>query len=230
MKAIRYVTIFVLIVLLSSSCGRIKLSSHRTGWTVDELLRRDNYIIPDSLFSFFPSVLDSSHTLECLTVLQNASKNYDFEVDGFVPYDIIELYRTKDVATVRSMLDRYLDSSISTVDAGDTTYHSMMVYYYAYLTFEKSYLREVLPQNTDAPIVPFFHNIADYCGIGCEETQCELIPGTKILTLMSGTDSLLAPEYCYAQSSLPAPIRHGYRSGIAAHPDSCYILYWTVVW
>lgn len=217
-----YILAFIL-----CSCGRLQVSPQQFDMTIDNLLKRDGYIIPDSLFSFFPSDSNTLKLLECKMISQNASKYLDLHVDGFTPFSIVELYETNN-STVRKIIDRYMPKAFSVVDAGDTSYNALMVHYFVYSKFHVLSIKDVYDPN--APIVPYFDDVKEQCNMGYEETKCELIPGTKIITLMSGNDCLLDSSYRYEEPELPQNMRHGYRSGIAAHPDSCYIFYWTIIW
>lgn len=216
------------LVLMLCSCGRLHVSPQQSDMTIDNLLKRDGYIIPDSLFSFFPSDSNTLDLLECKMISQNASKHLDLHVDGFTPFSIVELYETKNISTVREIIDRYMPKALSVVDAGDTSYNALMAHYLVYNKYNVLSIRNLY--NPDGPIVPYFEDVKEQCGMGCEETKCELIPGTMIITLMRGNDCLLDSLYRYNEPELPQNIRHGYRSGIAAHPDSCYIFYWTIIW
>jgi len=221
----------IALITLLAGCGRVPSFSPGSQYsfiTVDYLLKRDGYIIPDSLFSFFPSDSNTLKMMECKMISQNASKHLDLHVDGFTPFSIVELYETKNISIVHETIDSYMPKALSVVDAGDTSYNAFMAHYLVYSKHHVLSIKDLY--NPDDPIVPYFDDVKERCGMGCEETKCELIPGTKIITLMSGNDCLLDSSYRYEESELPQNIRHGYRSGIAAHPDSCYILYWTVVW
>lgn len=228
MKAKLLIIVGYTLVLMLCSCGRLHVFPHQSDMTIDNLLKRDGYIIPDSLFSFFPSDSNTLKLLDCKMISQNASKHLNLHDDDFTPFGIVELYETKNVSTVHKIIDRYMPKALSVVDAGDTSYNALMAYYFAYSKYHALSFRDLY--NPDAPIVPYFEAVKDGCGMGCEETKCELIPGTMIITLMSGNDCLLDSSYRYEELGLPQNMRHGYRSGIAAHPDSCYILYWTVIW
>lgn len=219
---------FILVSMLCS-CGRLQVSPHQSDLTIDNLLSRDRYIIPDSLFSFFPSDSNTLKLMNCKMISQNSSKHLDLSVDDFRPFSIVELYETKNISTVREIIDRYMPNALSVVDAGDTSYNALMAYYLVYSKYQSLLSYKDL-YNPDDPVVPYFDVVKEQCRMGCEETKCELIPGTKIITLMRGNDCLLDSSYRYEEPEMPLEIRHGYRSGIAAHPDSCYIFYWTIVW
>ncbi len=228
MKAKYQLVISIILLASFVCCGRYLTSSPGSLFTIDYLLKRDGYVIPDSLYSFFPSDSNTLKLLECKMISQNADKHLDLHVDGFTPFSIVELYETKNISAVREITDRYLPKALSVVDAGDTSYNALMAHYLVYNKYHVLSIKDLY--NPDDPIVPYFDVVKEQCGMGCEETKCELVPGTKIITLMSGNDCLLDSPYRYEELELPQNMRHGYRSGIAAHPDSCYIFYWTIIW
>lgn len=212
------------------SCGRFHIFSPGSHITVDYLLKRDGYVIPDSLYSFFPSDSNMLKEMECQMISQNASKDLDVCFDGFTPFSIIELWKVKDTSFQCKLMDKYMSEELSVVDAGDTSYNTLMVHYMLWHKFPEKSVSDVYYQHANDPVVPYFDDVKIYCGMGCSSTKCELIPGTKIITLLSGGDCLLEPSLRTEEPRLPQEIRHGYRSGVAAHPDSCYILYWTIAW
>ena len=64
---------------------------------VEESLERNNYVIPDSLFSFFPDKSNKYRDLKILEIFTNTEiTENSFLSEEFKGYEIIELYQLKE--------------------------------------------------------------------------------------------------------------------------------------
>lgn len=213
--------------LLCNSCWHLSMNPvSRT--SMGTLLERKGYFIPDSLFAFFPSDTGLITKSDLLGVSYNARKEMHRNED-FNPYFIMELYKLQDTIIARKLLNQYEQNAISVVDAQDSTYniitYGTTCYYYL-----KKFLSDLYNAEPKDIILPYFQKDIFDWDAKIENTLCGLAPGTKIVTVMQGNDIVFPKSYVREYESLPISIRHGYRSGVAISVDSCWALFWTMVW
>jgi hypothetical protein len=198
---------------------------------LEESLKRKNYVIPDSLFSFFPDKSDNHKYLKIGIIHTNAEKTEtSFRTVEFAGYRIVETYQCENMESLQQLMKEYRSQSMFTVNSENKDYFVIdneeeLLKHYDTLQLKENYLKA-----KDRIILSFKKSFSDTPFLYDTTTINGLPAGYEILVLKSGCDFVLPQERLYEWSVLPDNLKHGYRSGVAFKEGEPYIIYWVVTW
>lgn len=198
---------------------------------LEESLKRDNYVIPDSLFSFFPDKSDKYKYLKIDFISESAKRlKTPLHFSNFVSIKIIETYRCENKESLLQLMNEYRLQSLFSVKSENSDYfviesERVLSKEYDTVQLKEKYLlagnKIILFFKELFEDMPFLHDTATISGLPV---------GYEILVLKSGNEFILPENYLHDWLILPQNLRHGYRSGVAFKEGEPYIIYWTVAW
>ena len=223
MKNIISISIF-LVCLINCSCQNRNNSINKN--------YQEHYIIPDSLYSFFPKESFGKNNFNLIFHSTNAKKNnLPYFKEEFAVTELVTIYKCNDKLKFDSLKNIYMGEHICQFLSGERNYFIIgserdMLNLYDSLLLKKKYqiidlkgfiinLHKILKEE------PIFYDSTTTCGLRKQY---------KILVLKSGDKYILPDKYKYEWSILPNKIKHGYRSGVAYKDSEPYLIYWVVAW
>jgi len=211
----------ILVVSLSvSSCTFSQMS-----------LKRENYLIPDSLFSFFPDKSDKYRYLKIKTIFENAKKTEtSLPLLEFDVVKLIELYQCNNKDFLQQLINEYRLQSIFSIKSESKDYFVIGSGWDLSQKYDTLQLKERYAKLKDKSMVLYFEPFEETPSLYDATTISGLPVGYEILVLKSGNDFVLPQDDLLEWSVLPENLKHGYRSGVAFKEDEPYIIYWVVAW
>ena len=225
--------IILIIGLSVSSCifGQ-ELSNKGKDFLVEESLKRENYVIPDSLFSFFPDRSDKYEDLKIGLIYANAEKIAEgmLSLYTFSPTEIMEIYQCENKELLQQLQKEYYSQMKATIKSESNDYFIVgreeeLTERYDTLQLKKNYL-----EAGNRIVFSFKKSAYEIPALSDPTTIIGLPIGYEILMLKSGNNAVLPENYLYEWSVLPEHLKHGYRSGVAFKEGEPYIIYWTIAW
>lgn len=228
-------TLLIISVLLSViSCNFRKDSlsmEQKILKLLDEHLSRDMYVIPDSLFSFFPDETTRNNFLNIDGISTNAMGCGDtiFHRSIFEPLIIVEYYKFEDFNAIEHLVQNYHSQSVFSTFSNNDDYFALDSERELMLYWDTLQIREDVKNKKN--IIPSFKTIfKDDSVLNSETNVVGLKDGFKILVLKQGND-LVIQEHCTSLwAVLPENFVHGYSSGVAYSEEALYIIYWVMAW
>ncbi len=199
----------------------------------EELLKRDNYVIPDSLFLFFPDNNKSIkyENLNIIKISENAEKTeIPFKAIFFTGYEIIEAYQCENKEFLQQLQEEYSSKSLFVVKSEDKDYFVISSERELLKAYDSLQLQDYYTRLKDKVILSFKESFNDMPFLYDSTTISGLPVGYEILVLKSGNKFVLPEDHLYEWSILPENLKHGYRSGVAFKEGEPYIIYWLVAW
>lgn len=202
---------------------------------MNELLKRDNYVIPDSLFSFFPDKTDMYEDFKVENIFVNAEKSeVSLRLSEFDPTILVEIYQGKNLKILQHLLNDYRFQAISSVKSQNKDYFVLGSERELLKRYDILQLKEQYAKLDDKPLIFNFRESCcdiDFPSRCCDTTTISGLPlGYEILILKSGSDIVLSQDHLYEWSVLPDHLKHGYRGGVAFKEGESYIIYWVIAW
>jgi hypothetical protein len=220
----------ILVVVLSvSSC----IFSQKDFFsTVGEQLKRNNYVIPYSLFSFFPNKTSKYKDLKIVSIFENAKKTEPlFNLLEFSTIEIIETYQCDTKESLQELIKEYRSQSIFSVESESKEYFVLGSGWELSKKYDTIQLKEQYIKLEEIPLVFHFRESFEDMPFLYDTTTISGLPsGYEILVLKSGNEFVLPQDQLYEWSVLPDNLKHGYRSGVAFKKNEPYIIYWVMAW
>ena len=189
------------------------------------------YIIPDSIFQFFPS--KQQHNLKLIFTSDNAEKiDAKYFSTEFVITYICEVYQFKDLNETRKIESIYQSISLNTINISDSNYFVIgserdLCARFDSLMLKKSYSKF----HSNLNLVPNFGEMIDLSSLLLNSTALsDLNYEYKLYILKSGNKFILPEKYKTEWNLLPCQIKHGYQSGVAINYNLRNLIYWTMAW
>lgn len=198
---------------------------------LEESLKRKNYVIPDSLFSFFPDKLDKYKYLKVIYIYNNAEKTETpFGAEEFTGYRITEAYQCENTESLQQLMKEYRSQAIFTIKSERKDYFVIGSERELFKEYDTLQLQKNYSKAKERIVLSFKESFSDMPLLLDTTTISGLPLGYEILVLKSGNSFVLPEDHLYEWSILPEDLRHGYRSGVAFKEDEPYIVYWVVAW
>ena len=197
-------------------------------------LIRDNYVIPDSLFSFFPNdseLYDDLNVMMIRTTNIGKSENHSYIAMNFSISSLLEIFQSDNNELLEPLTSKYKRQALFSTRSEKSNYFILdsereLLKMYDTLILKNEYLEHCkdplifrLSKRDELPSFLFDST-----------TVCGLPSGYEILVLKSGNEIVLPESHIYKWPLLPECIKHGYRSGVAFKENEPYIIYWVIAW
>lgn len=226
------VLIILIVGLTLSSCIFTPEGRKRKVFS-DQLKRRKDYVIPDSLYSFFPNnVKDYNYkSMELGFTIENFWGKGGGRLWYFSESSLVEVYICYDDKVKKQLIERLRQQSLGSINSEDRNYFIIRSENDLFNEYDTLQLDSLYRLSEEQPLIADFKTFLDFKdALYSAETICGLPTGYKILTLKSGNKKVLPKEYLYDWSILPDEIKHGYRCGVAFKEGEPYLIYWVVAW
>jgi len=232
MKKLFIILVIVLNVLSCTFSQKSKDKNKDFSYIIEEALKRKNYVIPDTLFSFFPDKSDMYKYLEIIKIAESAQKTETpFEPQQFNVYRIVEIYLSKNKTSLEQLSSEYRSQSLFSAKSENNDYFILDYGWELSLRYDTLQLKEQYLKLGDNPLVFNFRSTLDNMPFLYDTTTISGLPaGYEILILKSGSNFVLPQDRLYEWSVLPNNLKHGYRSGVAFKESEPYIIYWVMTW
>lgn len=194
---------------------------------------RSGYVIPDSIFSFFPDFSSNFKGFELIVMTENALKSeFPLILSEFDPVKIVETYQCN-TENSQILENQYYKQALFTISSQDSNYFVIGSERELLKRYDSLRLKEKYFRNSKPAIIFYFNEVFNkkqHPFTGDTSTICGLPKDFEILVLKSGNEYVLPQDHFYDWSILPKGLRHGYRSGVAFKKRGTYIIYWVVAW
>ncbi|MCK5855875.1 MAG: hypothetical protein KAG64_00195 [Bacteroidales bacterium] len=216
-------TVLILVTSLFASCVTPELD-----------IPRNNFVIPDSIMSFFPHLQDSSkHSsgklVDAFYNSEPLDKPYipsEFEVLYICliyKYDSDQLYLNRK-NDLRLKSKRNLASEESEYNIISSEEHLLKLY-------SINDLVQIFNLNNDFFLPNFREVFQQYLPFDLNDnTNCGLPADFQIYVLEHDFANVIEESYAYNWNLLPESIKQGYTSGVAVNDSKALIVYWAVAW
>lgn len=231
MRKVTILIVLSLVSLSSFSCKRMTIRRIQEDIT-KSVQKRDNYIIPDSLYSYFPEYERPNKRKLEFECASSKAKPLKPEVGmmGFNVAHIIELYKCDDKGYFRDIISGYRNKALFEFSTDSDDYFIINNDAYVLLEYDDLLLAEKYSYYKDKPLVSDFSSLFDNESNFEYQTVSGLPPEYTIMILQSRNEFVLPERYYHDWEVLPDQIKHGYRNGIAFNPEDQTIIYWVMAW
>ncbi len=229
MKRIQLLLVLIVVVYISS-CSYNDNKSELYG-SSHTIIKRNNFVIPDTLFDFFPNQINVCKHLTLLSVFDNAQKNKNqLLLSEFEPVFIVEIYQCSNDTMFNNLILNFKSNCLYKVLSEDKDYFVIdsekdLLERYDSTTIKENYLKS-------DKIILSFKQVATFKNSSMFNLNNAnyLSDGYEVIVLKKGNNYLLNEEPKSEWSYLPKKIKHGYLSGVAFNDLSKIIIYWTSAW
>jgi hypothetical protein len=191
------------------------------------------YIIPDSIYNFFPSSEKEYLNLKLIYTSDNAvSNDLEYFSTEFVITHICKIYHFSNLEDIIKLESKYKSKSQNQIKAESNEYFIIGSERDMYERFDSSlivnkYKNDSVLQN----LVPNFYEIVNpKVQKSNSITICGLSKDYKLYILKSNNKLILPEKYKTEWNMLPDQIKHGYQSGVAISFKEEKIIYWAIAW
>ena len=194
---------------------------------------RKSYMIPDSLYCFFPQDEPLFSNLIFEKIIGTPKNDYSSSsLCLFAPSYIGEVYICIDSIKREQLCTMYKKIAKREFAANDNDYFVIGSEYELSKKYDSIFLKNAYVKIQDySDLIPYFQELFDLNEINYDTiTLCTLPSSYKLFVLKSGKCSVYADINPYEWILLPQNLRHGYNCGVAIDPKSPYILYWAILW
>lgn len=223
MKKIVY--IFIAVVFITS-CTNGQNENNKKSQT------KEVYLIPDSLYSFFPNNPDEYKGIKLNTLVTNAEEiDLPYSKQEFAITYLTKVFMYTDTSYFVKKKKELLNLSIKKFNSIDTNYFIIGSERYLLKRYDTLDLKEKYFNIDDSYLMMDFHSIFNNNkDFHSEFTICDLPEDYKILILKSGNEYVLPEKYRNSWEILPEKLKHGYISGAALKEAESIMIYWVVAW
>lgn len=214
---------YFLVVLLSIYIAGCKGQTEQTS---------SKYIIPDSIYSFFPNSSQKDKNIDLDIIVTNANDIAApyFSTEFAVTF-LIEIYKYNDPNTLIKTQRELEFNSEQTMASESKDYFIIgsereLISRYDSITLASNYSRV---KDNDL-ILNFHETLNENNKFYAATTICGLPKGYTILLLKSGNKYVMPEKYKTQWSILPDNLKHGYRSGVAFKYGDPFMIFWVVTW
>ena len=225
----KIIIIFVIGISISSCTFSQKTSDEKTN---DNISNKGKYVIPDSLFSFFPDKSSKYKGLKMIKFFENAQQSENsLTLLEFDPTKIIKAYQCGNKEILQQLIEEYRSQSMFSIKTESNDYFVMGSAWELSKKYDTLELKEQFIKLNDVPLVFNFRESFYDIPLLYDATTISGLPvGYEMLILKSGNSIVLPQNQLSEWSVLPNNLKHGYRSGVAFKEDTPYIIYWIVAW
>jgi hypothetical protein len=234
MKTYNIILSFLIIIHLIS-CSKIN-RQEKTYYELqveinNNILNRQNIVIPDSLFCFFPQESDSEFMTKTTTKISNIYRFDSLQIKYFAPSNYLSQYFCNNESVFNAIVEKLKNNSIAKTKIDSNDYMLITNQNTLFSIFDTLQLKTKYQKYKDKVFVPDFATDKRYPVKESDTlTLCGLPSTSEILLLKSGNDFVLPEDLYYNWDILPEDIRHGYRAGVAFKQNELYLIYWVVAW
>lgn len=213
------------ILIINISCSQNQKQNQ--SFIYHYIHQKFNYVIPDSLYDFFPK---ESNKVKLYFIIENAQYTdipfYNLE---YGPVYILKGYEYLNKHKLNKTLEKLNKDALYKFISTDTNYFVIASERNIFSKFDTAYIiKEYL---TDKLLIPGFFDIVYYADYLYDSiTKCGLKPGYEIVVLKLGYEYVLPEKYKVDWDLLPDSKKHGYMSGIAYTKLNNEIIYWVMAW
>lgn len=200
---------------------------------VNRSIMRKSYILPDSLYNFFPQKEPLYGDLIFNKIIGTPKNDpSSSSLCMFSPSYMGELYTCSDSLKRDQLCRMYKKIAIREFTSSDDNYFIIGSEYELSKKYDSSFFKEAYVKIHDCSyLIPYFQELFDFNEISYDTvTLCTLPSSYNLFVLKSGKCPVLANINSYEWNLLPQNVRHGYNCGVAINPKSPYILYWALLW
>ena len=193
---------------------------------------RDFYLIPDSLYSFFPQNDTLFDDLRLESII--GTPKYSSGLDSLCMFAIIylaEYYSCNDSSRKQNLLEYYRNMAIRTFKADENDNYFVIGDEYELIEkYDTSFLRKSYEKISDCSfLLPYFSEFGTEIQLLYDTANICSLPNTyEIFVIKAGIYT--AEDKKNEWRLLPAKIKHGYSSGVAIDRKSPIIIYWSLMW
>jgi len=186
------------------------------------------YVIPDSLFSYFPNEKDdirlkfysqNAELLDAPLYLENFS--VAFIARGF----------SFDKGTFKELKQEYEKNSQWQINVIDSNYLSIGSEEFLLGKYDSAFIERIYADYSGQFLLPCFGELLKNSpNLVDMSTNCQLPNDYILYVIKSGATNVLGKEYSFDWSLLPDRLKHGYTSGVAINDINPLIIYWVIAW
>ena len=221
MKILKIITLLTFLSLL------VMCSSEQRKKQNIKMIKNDKYIIPDSLYAFFPKK-DSDCKLG-IYITNAVENNLPYFFEEFSINYIIKVYSYNNNKLVTALKKDFLRTSINKFTAKDSTYFIIGSERNLLKEYDSLQIKNIYHNYQKNSLIlnfgDFFKNKSKFYS---QYTLCKLPESYDILILKMNYKNVLDAKYTYNWDLLPERLKHGYTSGVAFNQTDPYIIYWVV--
>ena len=190
------------------------------------------YVIPDSLYSFFPDNSSDNKKNKLSIEVTNAEKtDLPYYKVEFAVKLLAKVYICEDTSYYAKRKDIFISQSINRFKSENTSYLIIGSERDLLEDYDKLELKEKYLNFKDNPLVLNFKEVFyEIPNFQSSSTICGLPEGYEILILKSGNEYVLPEKYKMDWDVLPEELKHGYISGVALKESEGIMIYWVVAW
>ena len=219
----------IIYVLMAVVCLNSCMSNQQKDNAVVQL-PQENYIIPDTLYSFFQKYSNEKSKL-IISVTNAGDTDLPYFAEEFVITYIVKGYSCQDTSWFTQMKKGLIDNGAYELKSGEERYFVIGSERDMLNSFDTLSLKERYANYLNTPLILNFHEIfKEKQDLYDKTTICGLPGDYEILIIKSGNEYVLPEKYRYDWKLLAEKLRHGYTSGIAYNKTDSSILYWVVTW
>jgi len=194
-------------------------------------IMRNNSIIPDTLYSFFPQNDTLFDGLHLKTITGTPKSSIQDSLCMFATYFLAEYYSCKDSSRKYNLLEYYRNTAIRSFNAVDNEkYFIIGDEYDLQIKYDTSFLRKSYERIPDCSfLLPDFSAFEPEIKFSYDTSNLCSLPDTyEIFVIKAGICDVGVKKNEW--NLLPAKIKHGYISGVAIDIKRPIIIYWSVMW
>lgn len=194
-----------------------------------ELHKEYQYVIPDSLYSFFPS--NKNNEMELIGLSQNAHNLS--AIDSFFGEIVFvgKVYECKDDSYITTLEAKCEEEALVKILPSDNDYFIIAPQWWMKYKYGKKILDSIYNQIDFLHLLPDFHQIFEFTSINYDTTTlCGLKSEYENYVLKSGSEFILDEKLRLDRDIFPMKLKHGYKSGIAIEHKGKHVIYWVIAW
>ena len=219
----RVVNVLIAIILISCLSNQQKDN-------VKKQMQEENYIIPDTLCSFFQEY--SNQKSKPIMYITNAGDtDLPYFAEEFAITYIVKGFSCQDTAWFTRLREALTSKGALKIKSGEDSYFVIGSERDMLSSFDTINLREQYQDHLNIPLVLNFHEIFKETQNLYDKTTISGLPRDyEILIIKKGNEYVLPEKYKFDWNFLPESIKHGYANGVAYSKKELSILYWAVAW
>lgn len=220
MKRILYLSI-ILFCFCSCSSGQ-----HKDNKLIEH--PNENFIIPDSLFDFFPKQTENAKAIFFINNAGNTDLPYSNE--EFAITFVLKAYEYLDTTNFTSITTDFSRIAINKYSVRKDNYFIVGSERDILERFDTLYIREQYLSKTNSLVMNFHGILNNEPNFYDSTTLCGLPADYEILILKQGYQYVLPEKYKTEWHLMPDNIKHGYLSGVSCSKIKHQIIYWVATW
>ncbi|MEY1639106.1 hypothetical protein [Tenuifilum osseticum] len=220
MKRILYLSV-ILFCFCSCSSGQ-----HKDNKFIEHPV--EDFIIPDSLFDFFPKQAENA---KAIFFINNAgATDLPYSNEEFAITFVLKAYEYLDTTNFTNITTDFSRMAINKYSVRKDNYFIVGSERDMLERFDTLYIKEQYLSKTNSLVMNFHGILNSEPNFYDSTTLCGLPPDYEILILKQGHQYVLPEKYKTEWYLMPDNIKHGYLSGIACSKIKHQIIYWAATW